>query len=147
MSEHAVTSTAARGWPMTPEAARSLASEIGQVRHDIAALAGEGFEEGVVHLSLAQAVRRLETLLATQRYALPPSGQDCVAIGRVATVRHADGEVVDYSVVCPGDGDPARRCVSADSPLGSALLGARPGATVEVVAPGGSWSVAVLAVD
>jgi transcription elongation GreA/GreB family factor len=48
---------------------------------------------------------------------------------------------------CPGDGDPARRCVSADSPLGSALLGARPGAAVEVAAPGGSWSVVVLAVE
>jgi transcription elongation GreA/GreB family factor len=54
--------------------------------------------------------------------------------------------VASYSIVYPGAGDPARSCISADSPLGAALLGARPGATVEVAAPGGSWSAVVLGI-
>jgi transcription elongation GreA/GreB family factor len=147
MSEQAVKVSAPRGWLITPEAARNLTREIWRIRRDISALAGDGLEEGVSHLALAQAVRRLESLQATERHADLLDDRDCAAIGRRATVRLADGDVVCYTIVFPGDGDPSRDCISADSPLGSALLGARPGATVEVAAPAGTWSVVVLAVE
>ena len=138
--------TGARPWPMTTEAADTLKGEIWRLRRQIAMLSGEGLEEGFANLALTQSTRRLETLLATQRWSELRDDPDCGAIGRKATVRHPDGEVVHYSIVCPGEGDPARSCVSADSPLGAALLGARAGASVEVAAPGGAWSVLVLGI-
>ena len=152
MTDQAATSMTAgsslsRPWPMTAEAARALAAEIDRVRQDIAALAGEGLEEGLANLPLVHSIRRLETLVDTERRAAVIQERACAAIGRRATVRHPDGEVVCYTIVYPGDGDPARDCASADSPLGSALLGAVPGSVATVAAPAGAWSVVVVAVD
>lgn len=147
MTELATARAGARPWPMTSEAAESLGAEIQQARRDIAALAGEGLEEGVANLRLAQSLRRLEALLATQGRAQLLDDPGCAAIGRKATVQHPNGDVDRYAIVYPGDGNPARSCVSADSPLGSALLGARPGAVVQVAAPGGTWTAAVLSVE
>ena len=53
---------------------------------------------------------------------------------------------MSYTIVFPGDGDPSRGWVSADSPLGSAVLGARAGESVHVAAPVGRWRVTVVAV-
>ena len=68
-----------------------------------------------------------------------------IAVGRRVTLRDADGETMTFTVVLPGDGAPADGSISADSPLGRALHGARVGDTIEVPAPAGSWSAAVVA--
>jgi len=68
-------------------------------------------------------------------------------IGRRVTVLEPEGESVTYALVFPGDGDPGQGWISADSPLGSAILGCEPGDRVEVTAPAGRRVVTVLSVE
>jgi transcription elongation GreA/GreB family factor len=56
--------------------------------------------------------------------------------GSRVRVRDADGEE-EYTLVRRGEGDPAHGRISTESPVGRALLGARPGDEVEVQTPGG----------
>lgn len=133
-----------RPWPMTSEALKRLIDEISQLRQDVSTLAGNGLEEGVVRLPIAQATRRLETLAGVLEGAAVADDDGCVAIGRPVRLRDGTGETMEYAVVFPGDGDPTRGWISADSPLGAAILGATAGTTVEVDAPVGRWSVTVL---
>jgi transcription elongation factor GreA len=73
--------------------------------------------------------------------------QDRAVIGRRVTVREDEGDLVTYALVFPGDGDPVRGFISADSPIGAALLGRTPGDIVEVDAPVGRRVVTVLSVE
>lgn len=68
-----------------------------------------------------------------------------VAIGSRVTV--ADGGVeVAYRIVGPVEADPAAGMISAESPVGRALVGGRAGDEVEVVTPGGSRILRIVAV-
>ena len=69
------------------------------------------------------------------------------AIGRRVILQSSDEEPIGYEIVLPGSGDPSVGWISADSPLGDAILGAQPGDVVDVDAPGGRWSVTVVAVS
>jgi transcription elongation factor GreA len=137
----------ARLWPLTSDARSQLIDEIARLRQDIASLTGQGLEEGIVRLPVAIAARRLETLKGVLDRCDIVDDTPCAAIGRRATLRDHDGEPMSYEIVFPGDGDPSRGAVSADSPLGQAILRARAGDIVEVSAPAGSWSVTVVSVD
>ena len=68
-------------------------------------------------------------------------------IGRRVTLLEEEGDSVTYALVFPGDGDPVQGWISADSPLGAAVLGCTPGDTVEVMAPAGPRVVTVLSVE
>jgi hypothetical protein len=132
--------------PITPRAYDLLLDELAQLRRDITVMAGQGLEEGILRLPVARAARRLETLelvVGGARITNAPR----VAIGRRVELRDGEGNKLWCSIVVPGDGDPRHGCVSADSPLGIALLGAEVGSTVVVRAPSGSWSATVLSVD
>ncbi len=147
MPQIATQTEKARAWPLTSDARTRLIDEIARVRDDLVALTGQGLEEGIVRLPVTLGSRRLETLKDVLDRAELVDDVPCAAIGRRATVRGADGEPVTYQIVFPGDGDPSSGCISADSPLGEALLRATPGDVVEVSAPAGRWSVTVLAID
>ena len=138
---------ATRTWPMTPEAWSRLVDEVSRLRSDVAVMAGAEGEDGVVQLPFAQAARRLETLLDAQVRAEIVAESCCAAIGRRATVRDDLGDAMSFAIVFPGDGDPNQGWVSADSPLGAAVLGAHAGDVVEVIAPAGRWSASIVAVD
>jgi transcription elongation factor GreA len=64
---------------------------------------------------------------------------DAVTIGSKVSIRTDDGEDMDVEISSVGG-------VSPDSPLGSALLGAKVGDEVEVAAPRGSWTATVVSV-
>jgi transcription elongation factor GreA len=64
---------------------------------------------------------------------------DAVTIGSKVVIRTDDGEEMDVEISSVGG-------VSPDSPLGSALLGAKVGDTVDVQAPRGSWTATVVSV-
>jgi transcription elongation factor GreA len=64
---------------------------------------------------------------------------DKVTIGSKVVIRTDDGEEMDVEISSVGG-------VSPDSPLGSALLGAKVGDDVKVAAPKGSWVATVVAV-
>lgn len=137
----------ARSWPLTREAWDRLVDEVAQLRESVAELAGQGLEEGIVRLPVAIASRRLETLHEVLERCELVDETPCVAIGRRATLRDGDGSLMSYEIVFPGDGDVEKGWVSADSPLGVALLGASAGDVVHVDAPAGRWSASVVSVD
>lgn len=141
------TSRGTRTWPMTPDAWSRLVDEVSRLRRDVAVLAGAEPEAGVVQLPFAQAARRLETLLEAQAGAEIIADSCSAAIGRRATVRDDLGDAMSFAIVFPGDGDPGQGWVSADSPLGAAVLGAHAGDMVDVIAPAGRWSAAIVSVD
>jgi transcription elongation GreA/GreB family factor len=133
-------------WPMTGEAWFTLVDELGRLRGDVASLAEER-ADGVVDLAVIKAARRLDVLSAVLDAAERIHESEQAVIGRRITVLEPEGESVTYTLAFPGDGDPSQGCISADSPLGSAVLGCVPGDTVEVTAPAGRRVVTVLAVE
>lgn len=138
---------ASRTWPMTRPAWDRLLDELAQLREELAFLTGQGLEEGIVQLSVAVGTRRLETLKDVRDRCELVDDEHCIVIGRRATLRDPDGAALSYDVAFPGEGDPDTGAISADSPLGAAILGARPGDVVRVEAPAGAWSVEVIAVE
>ena len=69
-----------------------------------------------------------------------------VEIGTVATVVDEDGEDLDFFVAPSENKVDGMLLASPDSPLGAALLGARPGDEVTYQAPGGTFTYKVTAV-
>lgn len=135
-----------RRWPVTRKASNLLVERIADLRATVTSLAGQGLEEGIVELELVQAARRLDTLEAVRTRATLVDDESC-AIGRRAVVKDEHGETITCEIVFPGDGEPSRGWISADSPLGAAILGAKPGDVVDVDAPVGRWSATVISVE
>jgi len=136
-----------RGWPITSDAQRRLVDEIAELRHQTTTFAVPVADDDVVRLPAVQAARRLETLTEVLENARVVDEPGAPAIGRRARVRDQQGRTTTYSLVVPGGGDPSLGWVSADSPLGIAILGARPGETIEVQAPSGAWTATVVSVE
>lgn len=134
-------------WWMTGEAWSALHAELERLEAEIAADRLIEPDEDVLWLPVADAVARLRALRDIHDEAGLDDTPGRVAIGRTVTIRETDGELETYLLVLPGDGDPGRGRVSADSPLGSAVLGATADDVVTVVAPAGSREVRVVAVD
>jgi len=140
--------SASRRWPMTGEAWRTLVDELGRLRTDVAVLSGAGAPDpGVVHVPVFKAARRLDVLSAVLDASEKVHEPDRAVIGRRVTLLEEEGDSVTYALVFPGDGDPFQGWISADSPLGAAVLGCTPGDTVEVDAPVGRRVVTVLSVE
>lgn len=140
--------SADRRWPMTVAAWHSLVDEIARLRLDVAVLAGgAAARDGVVHLPVIRAANRLDGLSAVLEASEQVDAPDRAVIGRRVTLLEDDGSSVTYSLVFPGDGDPTQGWISADSPLGAAVMGASPGAQVAVLAPVGRRIVTVLSVE
>jgi hypothetical protein len=135
-----------RRWPMTREAWLTLVDELGRLRTDVVSPAAE-LAHGVVDLAVVKAARRLDVLSAVLEAAEQIHEPERAVIGRRITLLEADGESVVYTLVFPGDGDPAQGWISADSPLGSAILGCVPGGRVDVTAPAGRRLVTVVSVE
>ena len=63
------------------------------------------------------------------------------------SVRFEEGALVEeYRIVENGEADVRRRQMSAECPVGRALLGRQVGERVRVRTPGGAWTVRVLEV-
>ncbi len=67
------------------------------------------------------------------------STNESVGVGSIVELADEAGEAMEVEISAVGG-------VSPDSPLGSALLGAKVGDTVDVQAPSGSWKASVLAI-
>jgi hypothetical protein len=133
-------------WPMTAEAWSALIDELARLRADVASPPGDP-GDGVVDLTVVKAARRLELLTAVLEAAERVDDSEQAAFGRRVTVLEPEGDSVTYSLVFPGDGEPSQGWLSADSPLGSAVLGRLPGHRAEVSAPAGQRVVTVLSVE
>jgi transcription elongation factor GreA len=120
------------------DATRTEVSRFDEVTHDD--------ENERVELRFGQATKRLAQLREIHDAAESVDEPGVAVIGRRVSLREDDGTAVTYAIVLPGDGDPDQGWVSAESPLGRALLGSRAGDLVTVVAPAGARRVAVTAV-
>jgi transcription elongation factor GreA len=87
---------------------------------------------------------RIRTLRARLDHAeiVDVAGGDEVGIGSVVDVEDEEGQTMTVEIsVVGGSGT-----VSPTSPLGVALLGRKPGETVEVAAPRGAWQATIRAI-
>jgi transcription elongation GreA/GreB family factor len=74
------------------------------------------------------------------------SRDDAVQVGSRLVVRYTDDED-EFTIVLEGQMDADAERVSAESPLGRALIGHRAGERVRFRAPGGIMGVTVVAVS
>jgi transcription elongation factor GreA len=136
---------------MTPEAATAVRAEIASIESELAQTPTSGPGAGTdgstpVLLPLARLHRRLPLLRDALDAATLVREPGVVATGRQVTIATADGAREQFSIVLPGDGDPARGWIAIDSPLGAALARRRAGERALVDAPGGGWVADVLEV-
>ena len=94
--------------------------------------------------------RRITTLEASLPSALvvdDPPRDGTIGIGTRVRLRGIDsGRTAEYDVVGSIEPDPVERRLSADSPVGRALLGRRAGDVLEAETPGGRMRFRILAV-
>ncbi|HSC74315.1 MAG TPA: GreA/GreB family elongation factor [Gaiellaceae bacterium] len=93
---------------------------------------------------LEQRIGVLEAQLAAVEIVSPPS-DGRADVGGVVRVRDtASGEVLQFELVGPIEGDPAGGRVSIAAPIGRALIGQRRGSRVDVATPRGNVLLEVL---
>lgn len=90
-------------------------------------------EEAVVH---AARIARLEELLSSAPI-IDREFDGCASLGCSVRVTGDGGRIAEYVLIGRRDERSGRREVSLRSPVGRALLGARPGQVVRVQLPGG----------
>lgn len=79
-------------------------------------------------------IAELENILKSVKLIVEQHAEDFVVIG--STVRiDMDGEIDEFKIVGRVEADPSKKRISNESPLGTALLGAKKGDSVEVTTP------------
>ena len=91
-------------------------------------------EQGLLERRITIMRARLENAVVVEH-----NEEGVVGVGSVVEVTDEAGETLEIEISSVGG-------VSPDSPLGSALIGAKVGDTVEVKAPRGSWHARVVSV-
>ena len=91
-------------------------------------------EQGLLERRITIIRARLESARIVEQ-----SAGGVVGVGSVVEIEDEGGERLEVEISSVGG-------VSPDSPLGSALVGAKVGDTVEVAAPRGSWQARVVSV-
>lgn len=79
-------------------------------------------------------IAELEDILKSVKVISQSKPSDFVVIGSTVKVV-MDGETDQFTIVGRVEADPSKKMISNESPLGSALLGAKVGETVEVATP------------
>ena len=87
-------------------------------------------------------IRQLEDMLRNAKVGEAPTGET-VSAGKVVTVTDSDGDE-DTFLLGSREDRVSLPVVSTNSPLGKALLGRKPGDTVQYQAPAGSFSVTIV---
>jgi transcription elongation factor GreA len=90
-------------------------------------------------------IRQLKHIIDNARI-LEIGDSDVVTIGSVATVIDDDGDELEFFIAASENKVPGLLLASPDSPLGAALLGAKPGDDVDYEAPGGAFTYHVKAI-
>jgi transcription elongation factor GreA len=95
---------------------------------------------------LERRITRLEASLASARVVDDAPHDGTIGIGTRVRLRDIDnGRTAEYDVVGSLEADPGQRRLSADSPVGRALLGRRTGDVLQVNAPRGRMQFRILA--
>jgi transcription elongation GreA/GreB family factor len=145
--------------PISAEARRALEQELADLRAERGMVAGTLKDSTDVgdqadqadELQRAHQLDRLDRRIADiterlkQAQLAGPARTDAVGVGSTVTVRFQDGEVETLQI---GEVAEAldQSLVTADSPLGRALLGCRAGDTVQYDTPDGHASAVVVSI-
>jgi len=89
-------------------------------------------------------IQYLQSILAQAEIVNDLSETDVVQIGTKVTIETSEKEKETYYVVGRAESDPIEGKISYESPLGSALVGHAKGDKVDVLAPGGVFTVKIL---
>jgi transcription elongation factor GreA len=97
---------------------------------------------------LERRIAELESQMARARVIDGAGADGHVALGTRVRLRRLGSRTRprEYEIVSSVEADPTRGRLSIESPVGEALLGRRPGDTVEVAAPGGVVRFELMAV-
>ena len=102
-------------------------------------------EQGEVEVKIVQLEKMLKSAKVIDEDEIDTSK---VTLGTKVKIFDIDMEEEDeYEIVGSTEADPAENRISDESPLGIALLGAEPGATVTVKSPNGEYEVKVLSIS
>jgi transcription elongation factor GreA len=91
-------------------------------------------EQGLLEARILKLRHRLQHAVTVEQ-----ASGDKVGVGSIVTIEDEHGEEMQIEISSVGG-------VSPDAPLGSALMGASVGDTVDVPAPRGSWQARVVAI-
>jgi hypothetical protein len=143
-------------WSMTVGALTALRADAARLAQDAnrvggyvtAHMAGEPDAPSLVpNIEGQRLVQQLMSVRSALAAASVEAEEGVIVIGRHVTLEAADGSQSRYALVIPGDGDPAKGRISAESPLGRAVYGRRAGDLVRVNAPDGAWTATVVSVQ
>jgi transcription elongation factor GreA len=147
-------------FPMTPEGYAQRCRELEALRTDgrreLSERLGEARQDGDAgsamlrdlleeHVQLERRIAQLEAALGVAEI-VEPAGDGRAELGSVVRVRDRSGKTYDYELAGPLESDPAEGRVSVAAPVGRALVGRRPGDSVEVETPRGLLVFEVVAV-
>ena len=79
-------------------------------------------------------IAQLESILKSAKVIADKHTQDFVVIGSTVKIEMDDG-IDEFTIVGRVEADPSKKKISNESPLGSALVGAKKGEEVEVATP------------
>jgi transcription elongation factor GreA len=92
-------------------------------------------------------IRELELLLANAKVISKRRTKNgAVEIGSTVVIREGRRKPEEYLIVGAAEANPREGKISHESPLGTALMGAKAGEKVEVEAPSGSFTVRIVEV-
>jgi transcription elongation GreA/GreB family factor len=152
----AVAPAARQRWSMTRDALDSLRADAVRLAEEAdrsggyaaAHLAGEADAPTLVpNVEGQRLVRQLQSARSVLSVARVETDGRLAVIGRRVTLEGSDGSRTSYTLVIPGQGDPARGWVSADSPVGRAIYARGTGDEVDVEAPDGTWTATIVSVE
>lgn len=83
---------------------------------------------------LEHRISQLEDVLNKVQLIKPIRAADFVIIGSTVIVE-VDGQIDEFTIVGTVEADPAKKKISNESPVGTALLGAKVGEVIEVTTP------------
>jgi transcription elongation factor GreA len=124
-----------------------------RIRHAIATDADPTANADYLDAREAQAlletrIVKLEQRLAAARVAEPDAANDAVDLGERVRLRDLDtGRRFEYELVGSLEADPTAGRISAESPLGRALIGRAKGDVAVVEAPKGRRRLRILAIE
>jgi len=100
----------------------------------------QAFVEGRI-LKLEAMIRNAKIIVEGE------GGADEVHLGSTVRVKHASGGAeAEYTIVGSTESDPLNAKISNESPIGVALMGAKPGSTVTASTPGGDVLLKVISI-
>jgi transcription elongation factor GreA len=148
---------------LTPEGRQKIEQELDHLRNvrraEIARHLKDAIEEGDLTENAGYSeskreqaliegrIAELEEILANAMELERDEASEVVALGTQVTVVERGFDPETYQIVGAAEADPARGRISNESPLGKALIGRRPGETIQVQTPGGVVAFEVTAIE